>query len=185
VPRVLKNGETAFYFVISKILSQTRAARSPIEPLGTGLRGRMRQGWQKVAALRSLNALFDEWEAKKNGEPIDNRKLARLRHDRLAVQALQDRGGPIPRRSPSARVPITERIMQMICDTLDKKGRRIGDHMVREVTPPRRDQDLSQDHQRRGLASGCARERRLVGLCRKVWNVMRPPLSRCISAPDQ
>jgi len=71
-----------------------------------------------------LNALFDEWEAKKNGEPIDNRKLARYGTIDWLFSTTRPRR-PIPRRSPSARSRLRG-IMQMICDTLDKKGRRIA-----------------------------------------------------------
>jgi len=53
-----------------------------------------------------LNALFDEWEAKKNGEPIDNRKLARygtidwlFRHYKTEEAYTE--------KVSSARVPIT------------------------------------------------------------------------------
>lgn len=69
--------------------------------------------------------------------------------------------------------PDYERIMQMICDTLDKKGWRIGDHMVREVTP------RGAIEIYRKIIKGADGERlrqgeKVVGLCRKVWNVMRP-----------
>ena len=75
VPRVLKNGETAFYFVISKYYRKL-GCTIPNEPLGTDYEAACgKDGKSGRAAI--LNGLFDEWEAKRKGEPVDETRLAR------------------------------------------------------------------------------------------------------------
>lgn len=170
VPRVLKNGETAFYFVISKYYRKL-SCTIPNEPLGTDYEDACgKDGKGGRAAI--LNALFDEWEAKKNGEPIDNSKLARYGTIDWLFRHYKTEEAYTEKVSERSR-PDYERIMQMICNTLDKKGRRIGDHMVREVTP------RGAIKIYRKIIKGADGERlrqgeKVVGLCRKVWNVMRP-----------
>ena len=75
VPRVLKNGETAFYFVISKYYRKL-GCTIPNEPLGTDYEDACgKDGKGGRAAI--LNALFDEWNAGRKGEPIEQAKHAR------------------------------------------------------------------------------------------------------------
>jgi hypothetical protein len=72
--------------------------------------------------------------------------------------------------SPRSR-PDYERIMQMICDTVGKSGRRIGERQSREVT--RRAADKIYDKIINGPNGLRLRQgEKVVGLCRKVWRIM-------------
>jgi len=73
--------------------------------------------------------------------------------------------------SPRSR-PDYERIMQMICDTVGKSGRRIGERQVSEVTP--RAADKIYDKIVNGPSGLRLRQgEKVIGLCRKVWRIMR------------
>ena len=73
--------------------------------------------------------------------------------------------------SPRSR-PDYERIMQMICDTVGKSGRRIGERQVMEVSP--RAADKIYDKIINGPNGIRLRQgEKVVGLCRKVWRIMR------------
>lgn len=71
--------------------------------------------------------------------------------------------------SPRSR-PDCERIMQMICDTVGKSGRRIGERQIREVTPRAADYEKIINGPN-GLR--LRRGEKVVGLCRKIWRIMR------------
>ena len=63
--------------------------------------------------------------------------------------------------------------MQMICDTVGKSGRRIGERQIGEVTPRAADKiyekGISSPNGLRLRGKG----EKVVGLCRKVWRIMR------------
>lgn len=63
--------------------------------------------------------------------------------------------------SPRSR-PDCERIMQMICDTVGKSGRRIGERQIREVTPRAADKVYEKIINGR-TGSDCGRARRWSG----------------------
>jgi hypothetical protein len=68
--------------------------------------------------------------------------------------------------------PDYERIMQMICNTVGKSGRRIGERQIGEVTPRAADkiyEKIINGPNGLRLRQG----EKVVGLCRKVWRIMR------------
>ena len=73
-------------------------------------------------------------ERPRKGAPIKEAKIASLWNDRLVVSAVQDEKAYTEKVSQRSR-PDYERIMQLICDTVGKSGRRIGERQIREVTP--------------------------------------------------
>ena len=170
VPRVLKNGETAFYFVISKYYRKL-GCTIPNEPLGTDYEAACgKDGKSGRAAI--LNGLFDEWEAKRRGEPVNDTRLARYGTIDWLFRRYKTEDAYTEKVSERSR-PDYERVMQMVCDTLDKSGKRIGERMITAVTP------RAAIKIYRNIIKGPSGQRlrqgeKVVGLCRKVWRVMRP-----------
>jgi hypothetical protein len=83
--------------------------------------------------------LFYEWKDRRKGGPIEQAKIARYGTIDWLFRQYKTEKAYTEKVSPRTR-PDYERIMQMICDTVGKSGRRIGErhigerHIV-EVTP--------------------------------------------------
>jgi hypothetical protein len=130
--RRLADGSVAFYFCIPKYYRKL-GCEIVNEPLGTSYEaacGEHGKGGQAIA----LNALFDEWNDQRKGEPIEQAKIARYGTIEWLFRQYKTKKAYTEKVSPRSR-PDYERIMQMICDTVGKSGRRIGERQIREVTP--------------------------------------------------
>jgi hypothetical protein len=115
--------------------------------------------------------LFDEWNAQRKGEPIEQVKIARYGTIDWLFRQYKTEKAYTEKVSRRSR-PDYERIMQMICDTVGKSGRRIGERQIREVTP--RAADKIYDKIINGPNGLRLRQgEKVVGLCRKVWRIMR------------
>jgi hypothetical protein len=99
--RRLADGSVAFYFCVPKYYRKL-GCEIANEPLGTSYEAACGEDG-KCGRAAALNALFDEWNDQRKGEPIEQAKIA-LRHDRLAVPAIQDRKG-LHRESLTALTP--------------------------------------------------------------------------------
>jgi hypothetical protein len=73
--RKLADGTTAFYFCIPNHYRKL-GCKIPNEPLGTRYEAACGEGG-KGGRAAMLNALFDEWNDQRNGEPIEQAKIAR------------------------------------------------------------------------------------------------------------
>ena len=82
----------------------------------------------------TLNALFDEWNDRRRGEPLEQAKIARYGTIDWLFRQYKTEKAYTEKVSPRSR-PDYERIMQMICETVGKSGRRIGERQVVEVSP--------------------------------------------------
>jgi hypothetical protein len=96
--------------------------------------------------------------------------LARARYGAINWQFQQYKTEKAYTEKVSARSH--ERIMQMICDTVGKSARRIGERRIMEVTP------LAADKIYDKFISGpngirLRQGEKVVGLCRKAWRIMR------------
>jgi hypothetical protein len=78
--------------------------------------------------------LFDEWNGTRKGEPVEEPKKARYGTIDWLFRQYKTEKAYTEKVSPRSR-PDYERIMQLICDTRGKSGRRIGERQIREVTP--------------------------------------------------
>ena len=72
----------------------------------------------------TLNGLFDEWDAQRRGLPIEDRRVIIGTVD---WPSLAYKNSNAWKRKVAARSrPDYERVMRLLCETLDKKGNRTG-----------------------------------------------------------
>ena len=167
--RKLANGTTAFYFRIPTYY-RTLGCEIANEPLGTSYETACGEDG-KAGRAAALNALFDEWNDQRKGEPIEQPKIARYGTIDWLFRQYKTEKAYTEKVSPRSR-PDYERIMQMICETVGKSGRRIGDRQISEVTPRAADkiyEKIINGPNGLRLRQG----EKVVGLCRKVWRIMR------------
>ena len=167
--RTLADGTTAFYFCIPKYYRKL-GCEIANEPLGTSYEAACGEDG-KGGRAATLNALFDEWNDQRKGEPIEQVKIARYGTIDWLFRQYKTEKAYTEKVSPRSR-PDYERIMQMICDTVGKSGLRIGARQILEVTPRAADRIYER------IISGpnglrLRQGEKVVGLCRKVWRIMR------------
>jgi len=73
--RKLADGRTAFYFCIPRY-NRKLGCEIANEPLGTSYEAACGEDG-KGGRAATLNALFDEWNDQRKGEPIEQAKIAR------------------------------------------------------------------------------------------------------------
>ena len=115
-----------------------------------------------------LNQLFDEWRASRKGEPllglVKFGTVDWLFREYKQSKAYLEKVSQRPRRDH-------ERTMLMVTDLITKKGDRLGDRMVRAITP------LAADKIYERLTAGPRGPRprqgeKIVGLCARAWSVV-------------
>jgi hypothetical protein len=167
--RRLANGLAAFYFCIPKYYRKL-GCEIANEPLGTSYEAACGENG-KGGRAATLNALFAEWNDHRRGEPIAQAKIARHGSIDWLFRQYKTEKAYTEKVSPRSR-PDYERIMQLICDTVGKSGRRIGERQIIEVTPRAADkiyEKIINGPEGLRLRQG----EKVVGLCRKVWRIMR------------
>ena len=168
-PRVLASGTTALYFRIPTYYRELGCA-IPNEPLGTSYEAACGEDG-KGGRAATLNALFDEWNNTRKGEPNDTTKIARYGTIDWLFREYKTNKAYTEKVSERSR-PDYERVMQMICDATDKKGQRVGGRPIKSVTP--RAADKLYDKLIKGRKGERLRQgEKVVSLCRKAWRVMR------------
>ena len=167
--RRLANGSLGFYFRIPTYYRKL-GCEIANEPLGINYEAACGQEG-KGGRAATLNALFDEWNGQRRGEAIDQAKIARYGTIDWLFRQYKTEKAYTEKVSERSR-PDYERIMQLICDTVGKSGRRIGERQIRELTP--RAADKIYDKIINGPNGLRLRQgEKVVGLCRKVWRIMR------------
>ena len=167
--RRLAHGSLAFYFCIPKYYRKL-GCEIANEPLGTSYEAACGEDG-KGGRAATLNAIFDEWNDQRRGEPIEQAKIARYGTIDWLFRQYKTEKAYTEKVSPRSR-PDYERTMQMICDTVGKSGRRIGERQIREVTPRAADkiyEKIINGPNGLRLRQG----EKVVGLCRKAWRIMR------------
>lgn len=167
--RRLARNPLGFYFRVPTHYRKL-GCEMPNEPLGTSYEVACGDDG-KGGRAATLNALFDEWNDRRKGQPIEEGKIARYGTIDWLFRQYKTEKAYTEKVSSRSR-PDYERIMQMICDTVGKSGRRIGDRQICEVTP--RAADKIYDRIINGPNGLRLRQgEKVVGLCRKVWRIMR------------
>jgi hypothetical protein len=167
--RKLADRTTAFYFCIPRYYRKL-GCEIANEPLGTSYEAACGEDG-KGGRAATLNALFDEWNEQRKGGPIEQAKIARYGTIDWLFRQYKTEKAYTEKVSPRSR-PDYERIMQIVCDTVGKSGRRIGERQIREVTPRAADkiyEKIINGPNGLRLRQGG----KVVGLCRKVWRIMR------------
>jgi hypothetical protein len=167
--RQVARGSTAFYFRIPTYYRKLGCEMAN-EPLGTSYEAACGENG-KGGRAATLNALFDEWNNQRMGAPGEQGKIARYGTLDWLFRQYKTEKAYTEKVSPRSR-PDYERIMQVICDTVGNSGRRIGERQIMEVTP--RAADKIYDKIINGPNGIRLRQgEKVVGLCRKVWRIMR------------
>ena len=116
----------------------------------------------------ALNALFDEWTAKRDGEPIAG--LVRYGTVDWLFREYKQSKAYLKKVAARSR-PDYERTMLLVSDMVTKKGDRIGDRKIKAITP------VSADNIYELILQGPRGERprqgeKAVALCRRAWRVV-------------
>jgi hypothetical protein len=165
IPKVLASGKMAFYYNVPTRYRKLGCIVAN-EPLGTD--------WAKACGeggrAETLNGLFDEWDNARKGMPISGEAAPRIGTvDWLFREYRQS-------KAYTEKVAVRSRknyewAMREICDTLTKRGDRVGGRPIKSVTP------LGADKLYDRFVIGEAGERmrtaeKMVLLCRKAWRVV-------------
>ena len=166
IPKQLSSGATAYYY---NVPTKYRKAQCPIsnEPLGIDF-GQMER---RAAAL---NAQFDEWDRCRKGMPISGATIVPkygtvdwLFREYKSSKAYLEKVAIRSRRD-------YEWAMDEIANVKTKTGDRVGDRLIRTISPRAADklydkfiEPTDGTHKQR-LRTG----EKLVGLCRKAWRVV-------------
>jgi hypothetical protein len=166
IAKRLASGLTGFYFNVPSYFRKL-GCTIPNEPLGTDYVGACGDDGNGGRAA-ALNALFDEWKAKRDGEPIVG--LVKFGTVDWLFREYKSSQAYLARVSVRSR-PDYERIMLLLADMVTKKGDRVGNRPVRSITP------VSADKIYRLVIQGPRGQRlrqgeKLVILCRRAWRVV-------------
>jgi integrase len=162
IAKKLADGRTAFYY---NVPSKYRALKCPIgnEPLGSDFSTMKTRG-------DTLNGLFDEWDQQRKGNPVTGTSMPKygtvdwLFREYKLSKAFTEK---VAKRSRGNY----EWAMREICNIKTKKGDRVGDRLVKTISP--RGADKLYDK----FITGPKGERLRTGekitiLCRKAWRVV-------------
>jgi hypothetical protein len=163
IPKQLANGKTAFYY---NVPTKWRALKCPVrnEPLGTDYA-------EMKKRADTLNGIFDEWDQQRRGLPISSPAMPKygtvdwlFREYKISKAYLEK----VAQRSRGDY----EWAMQEICDITTKKGDRVGERLVKTISPRAADKLYDK------FIAGAKGERlrtgeKMVVLCRKAWRVVR------------
>jgi hypothetical protein len=166
VPRRLSGGRVGFYWILAEHYRK-QGCKIPHEALGTdyvaacgadGMGGR--------AAI--LNALFDEWRAAHDGEPIVGQvtigSVSWLFREYKRSKDFDERVRPRTR-------PDYDRLMMLVANVDTNKGDKIGDRHVRSITP--RAADKIYERIIAGPRGARLRQgEKVIALCRHAWKVV-------------
>src|SRR3984893_8353850 len=166
IAKQLASGLTGFYFNLPTYFRKL-GCTIPNEPLGSDY-GVACGSDGKGGRAAALNSLFDEWKAKRDGEPVPS--LVRFGTVDWLFREYKSSRAYLERVSERSR-PDYERVMQLLTDMMTKKGDRIGNRSVRSITP------VSVDKIYGKVIQGPHGERlrqgeKLVVLCRRAWKVV-------------
>jgi len=163
IPKQLSSGQTAYYY---NVPTKYREMECPVsnEPLGTDFA-------TMETRARVLNGQFDEWTNQRKGLPITGTGAPKygtvdwLFREYKLSKAYTEKVAPRSRRN-------YEWAMQEICDIHTKKGDRVGDRLVKTISPRAADKlyekfIVGTKGQKR-LRTG----EKLTILCRKAWRVV-------------
>jgi len=168
ITKSLASGATAFYFNIP-ILYRKLGFSIPNEPLGTDYTIACGENGEAGRAA-ALNALFDEWNTKRKGGTVESGRLVRygtvdwLFREYLKSEACRERVSERTR-------PDYERIMQLVCEVVTKKGDKIGDRSIRSITPRAADKIYAiviNGPRGQRLRQG----EKVISVCRHAWRVV-------------
>jgi hypothetical protein len=168
IAKRLASGRTAFYYNVPKLYRELGCA-VPNTPLGTDYTiacGEDGRGGRAAA----LNAAFDEWNRLRQGLPLTGERAPVYGTLRWLFQEYRRSKAYLEKVAPRSRRDY-ERTMQLIESIVTKKGDKLGDRLIRSVTPISTDKIyekilVAPDGERPRQAE------KAVALCRRAWRVV-------------
>jgi hypothetical protein len=167
VAKPLKDGQTGFYWYVTRYYRDLGCS-IPNEALGTDYAVACGSDG-KGGKAAFLNALFDEWAARRRGEPVESV----VRHGSVDWVFREFKASIRFREKVSERSrPDYERSLLMVADMLTKRGDRIGDRPAKSISPEAADKIYER------LCEGPRGQRlrqaeKVVAICRTAWRVVR------------
>jgi hypothetical protein len=165
IPKRLASGKTAFYY---NVPSKYRALNCPVrnEPLGTDYA-------EMVRRAETLNGIFDEWDQQRKGLPISAELMPKYGTVDWLFREYKISKAYLEKVAPRSRQNY-EWAMREVCDTLTKKGDRVGGRLVKTISPRGADKLYDLFIKRAGSKGERLRTgEKMVLLCRKAWRVVR------------
>jgi Meiotically up-regulated gene 113 len=162
IPKPLKSGKTAFYY---NVPTKYRKLKCPVknEALGTDF-----------AAMKSradtLNGQFDGWDQQRKGMPVTNLLMPRYGTVDWLFREYKISDAYTKKVAIRSRDDY-EWAMDEVCNTLTRKGDRVGDRLVATISPRAADRlynKFIEGEKGERLRTG----EKLVVLCRKAWRVV-------------
>lgn len=174
-PKPLATGQIAYYFEVPKY-HLDKGCPNLSQPLGTDYIVACGEDGEGGRAA-GLNARFDEWYAIAAGIPIE--EPVRIGTVDWLFREYKKSAAYLAKVAPRSRGDY-ERVMKMVADTRTKKEDRIGDRMVKAISPEGADKiylriigidpDKPIEEQTpKRLRQG----EKAVMLCSKAWRVVR------------
>jgi hypothetical protein len=126
IPKRLASGRIAFYY---NVPTKYRPLGCPLSsaPLGTD-----------YAAMQdraeTLNGIFDEWDQQRKGLPISHPAMPKYGTVDWLFREYKLSRAYLDKVAPRSRANY-EWAMREICDTPTKKGDRVGDRLVKTISP--------------------------------------------------
>jgi hypothetical protein len=159
-------GGVGFYFTLPPYYRK-QGCDIPNQPLGSNYVvacGEDGTGGRAAA----LNALFDEWRAKRDGAPVPG--LVRYGTIDWLFREYKQSKAYLAKVAPRSRRDY-ERTMLLLANMPTKRGDRIGDRKITAITP--RSADKIYERVTAGPRGARPRQgEKLVGLCARAWKVV-------------
>ena len=165
IPKRPASGKTAFYY---NVPSKYRALNCPVrnEPLGTDYA-------EMVRRAETLNGIFDEWDQQRKGLPISAELMPKYGTVDWLFREYKISKAYLEKVAPRSRQNY-EWAMREVCDTLTKKGDRVGGRLVKTISPRGADKLYDLFIKRAGSKGERLRTgEKMVLLCRKACRVVR------------
>lgn len=169
IAKLLASGGTSFYFNIPTYYRKLGCA-IPNEPLGDDYATACGDNGDRGRAA-ALNGLFDEWNAHRQGQPVDPGALMRFGTVDWVFREYKSSKAYLEKVAVRSR-PDYERTMLLVADVITKKNDRLGSRSVRSITP--RAADKIYDRVIQGKDGLRLRQgEKAIALCAKAWDVVR------------
>jgi hypothetical protein len=126
IPKRLKSGETAFYY---NVPTKYRKLKCPVksEALGTDFA-------EMKSRADTLNGQFDEWDQRRKGLPVTNLLMPRYGTVDWLFREYKISDAYTKKVALRSRDDY-EWAMDEVCNTLTRKGDRVGDRLVKSISP--------------------------------------------------
>jgi hypothetical protein len=168
IAKPLASGATAFYFNVPTLYRKL-GCTIPNEPLGSDYTIACGENGNGGRAA-GLNALFDEWNARRKGGQVSTARVAAYGTVEWLFREYKQSKAYLEKVSPRSR-PDYERTMLLITEIVTKKGDRIGEQRIRAITPVSADkiyEIICKGPRGLRLRQG----EKAVALCRRAWRVV-------------